>query len=360
MRNLLTVSVLATSLAAQTITTAPAGFENTRGTGSVLYPFSATLTPAGSFRYQEVHTSLRGTTLNNIVAANFRRDESATATATAVARTGNIEFVLGTGDVQTFTPDFAANFSGGRSVVFVRKPVNLVSWVGPGNGTLEAWSNRLPFDTPFSYAGTADLLWEVSYDSMTPTGTYNSDRSAGGGSLWTSASGTNIGTGCTATGRTTPFLLNTTLYHHVGSQLLRLQYWVTNGPSTTPAVMNIDTVNSNLSAPFLCGTLIALPTLSLPIGVTSTTGATPTLNYLSFPYNPSFLSNSLFMQALAPDAGQSQPFLPLVLSQGEDCRWPAVNVPTPASTSYIYNADLTAQFGNGPFFAGSVITGLEQ
>jgi hypothetical protein len=352
---------LAGCLAAQTtITTAPSGFEATRGTSSVLYPFSGTQAPVGSFRYQEVHTTLRNTVLSNIVSVSFRRDESATASTTAVARTANIEFALGHGDVEQFTPDYAANFTGGRNVVFVRKPVNMADWTAPGDGaTPMPWTNRLPFDVPFSYLGIQDLVWEVSYDSMTPTGTYNSDRATNTGSLWTSRSSPNIGTGCVATGRTAAFTLNTTLYHHIGSKLLRMQYWVTNGPSNQTAILHIDGAQSSLTAPFLCGTVIALPTIALPIGLTGATGSTPTLNHINIPFRAVFVSNSIYMQSVALDPGQTAPFVPLVLSQGEDVMWPALTVTTPASTAYIYNADLTAALGNGPFTAGSVITGFE-
>lgn len=360
MRHTFLLLVAASPLAAQTITTTPAGFENTRGTSSVSYPFSGTITPAGSFRYQEIHTTLVGTPMTNIVAANFRRDESTTTTATAVARTANVEFKMGHGNRDRFTPDFAANFSGGATTVFVRKPVNLVSWVGPGNGTLEPWTNRLPFDSNFTYNGTDHLVWEVNYDSMTPTGTYNSDRATGSGSLWTSRSGVNLGTGCVATGRTSAFVLTTTAYHHVGSQIARLQAYVSNAPSSSPVILSIDAVNSNLQLPFLCSTLYALPTVTLSLGASSATGGTSSLNFYTFPFNPIFLTASIYMQAVSPDPGQASNFLPLALSQGEDVLWPALSVTTPAPAAYIYNADLTAAFGNGPFFAGSVICGFER
>jgi hypothetical protein len=350
---------LAGAAVAQTITTAPAGFETARGTTSVLYPFSGTLAPAGSFRYQEVHTSLRTTPLNNIVAVNFRRDEGTTTTTTAVARTANIEFVLGLGDIERFTPDFAGNILASRTVAFVRKPVNLADWTAPGNGTTPMpWTNRLPLDVPFSYPGTQDLVWEVSYDSMTPTGTYNSDRATASGSLWNSTSGTNIGTGCVATGRTAAFTLTTTLFHHVGSKILRLQYYVANGPTSQPVVMHVAGQNSNIVTPLLCGTLIAMPTISIPMGVTSATGGTSTLNFLSFPFANSFLNFPIFMQSAAIDPGLGGGVLPVALSQGEQCTWPAVTA-TGGTTAYIYNADLTQTFGSGPFTAGSVILGLE-
>lgn len=352
--------ILTAAGTAQTITTTPAGFEATRGTSSVLYPFSATTAPAGSFRYQEIHTTLVGTPMTNIVAANFRRDESTATTTTALARTGNVEFVMGHGDIQRFTSDFAGNYTLGSTTVFVRKPVNLVDWQGPGNGTLEPWTNRLPFDANFSYNGTDHLIWEVNYDSMTPTGTYNSDRASGSGSLWTSRSGVNLGTGCIATGRTSAFTLTTTMFHHVGSQLARLQAYVTNGPSTQPVILTVDGTNSNLSLPFLCGTLYALPTVTIPMPATSATGASPTLNFYSFPFSSGLLTSNLYMQAVSPDPGQNPTVLPLALSQGEDCLWPALSVTTPAPASYIYSATLTAQFGSGPFFAGSVICGLER
>src|SRR5687767_8730536 len=105
MRTVLALLGLAGAIAAQTITTTPAGFEATRGTSSVLYPFSGTTAPAGSFRYQEIHTTLVGTPLANIAAANFRRDESTATTTTATARTANVEFVMGHGAIQRFTPD---------------------------------------------------------------------------------------------------------------------------------------------------------------------------------------------------------------------------------------------------------------
>jgi len=358
MRTTLALLVSAGAVAAQTITTTPAGFETARGTSSVTYPFSGTMTPVESFRYQEIHTSLVGTPLVNIAAANFRRDESTSTTPTAAARTANIEFKMGHGHRDLFTPDFAANFSAGSSVVFVRKPVNLASWIGPGNGTLEPWSNRLPFDTPFTYNGTDHLIWEVSYDSMAPTGTYNADRVPASGALWTGSSGANLGVGCVATGRTLAFTLATTIFHHVGSRIGRVQANVSNGPANVPVILSVDSVNSNLQVPFLCGTVYAMPTITLPIGTTSSTGASAPF-HLTFPFHPGFLTTHLFLQAVSPDPGQAPNFLPIVLSQGEDCLMPALSVANPAAEAYIYHADLNSPFGNGPFFAGSVVCGLE-
>ena len=359
---LLAMATAIPSLAAQTITTTPAGYETVRGTSAVLYPFSGTLSPVGSFRYQEVHTTLRTKPLAMIKAANFRRDESTTTTTTAVARTAMLEFAMGHGDIERFAGNFAENYTGGRTVVFTRKSVNLADWqTGTGGGTNpEPWTNRFLFDVPFSYNGINDLVWEVAYDSMTPTGTYNADRVPGTGSFSNSLAGTALGTGCIATGRTSAFSLTATQHHHIGSKMLRTVLYVTNGPTTQPVVVHADVVDPNLSVPILCGAIRANPTLSIPLGVTSATGGTNTLMSLSIPFNSAFLTTHTFLQAVALDPGQAPNLLPVVLSQGRDIIWPALTVTTPAPALYTYNPDLTSAYGLGPFTAGLVPCGFEQ
>jgi hypothetical protein len=360
MRRFLPFLALAAMAPAQTITTAPAGYEHVRGTASTPYPFSSDLSSAGTFRYQEVHTSLVGTPLSNLIAASFRRDESRTFTSSAVARTARIEFVLGHGDIERYTPDFEHNYTNGRSVVFARRPVNLVDWRGPGNSTLEPWTNRIPFDTAFSYNGTDALVWEVSYDSLTPTGMYNADRAAGGGNLWTSAAAASLGIGCVLAGRTNPFLLTTTLFHHIGSRTARMQAFVSDGPPSAAVVLSFDTAATDLLLPNLCTRLRVLPTVSLPLGVTNAAGATSPVNYLTFTFTPPFTALHVFAQAVALDASLPPHLIPVALSQAQDCQWPALDVTTPATAAYTYSIDLGATFGSGPFTAGSVICGFEQ
>ncbi|MCC6670450.1 MAG: hypothetical protein IT458_05270 [Planctomycetes bacterium] len=345
------------AFAQATITTAPAGYEATVGTSSVLYPWS--FTSATAFRYQEIHTSLKGAPLANIKAANFRRDESASTFTTSVARTQDVTFKMGHGNIAVFQTNFNANYTGAPTTVFTRKPVNLPDWtLRQGTGGVEPWTLRLPYDANFNYDGVQDLLWEVIWENSTATGNYTTDRtSSTTGSVSSSSAGANLGTGCIATGRTSAFTLAATVYTHLNNSLMRLRTSCTNAPTSTPVLMAIDAVNSNLTVPGLCTTLYALPTLLVPIGTSSATGAVA-IQDISLAYDANLQTQRIYLQAIALDAGLSG--IPVALSQGENCLWPAAPVTGP-NFLYTYSTDITgATPTNGPFTAGSAICGFER
>jgi hypothetical protein len=270
----------------------------------------------------------------------------------------NVEFRLGHGAINRFACRFNENYLGAPTVAYTRKPTNLPDWtMRVGSGAVEPWSLRLPLDVAWSYDGVRDLVWEVVWDGSTATGSYTTDRASGSGSVFSSSTGTVIGTGCTATGRTSAFSLTTIGYTHLTNGLMRLRVSASNAPSTAPLTLMADAVNSNLTVPGLCATVIALPVLQVALGTSSATGALAALD-LHLPWLPALQTTPVYLQAITVDPGQ--PGLPLALTQGRRQQWPAAPT-TPGTAAYTYSTDVTgATLGSGPFTAGSAICGFER
>ena len=71
----------------------------------------------------------------------------------------------------------------------------------------------------------------------------------------------------------------------------------------TPAFLFIDATQSNLQLPGLCGTVYALPTIQVPIGVADGTGALPPFYISRIPFSQATVGLTLYSQAAAIDVG---------------------------------------------------------
>ncbi len=343
---------LCASVSTQTITSSPAGLENTPGPSSAVRPFYSS-----GYRFQVVDHSLAGTAINFITAINFRRDDKAAVVAGAVARTADVTVIMGHGDVRMLQNVWGDNYTAGSSTVFSKKSINLPDLTAQtAGGGAEPWSIRIPLDSPFSYNGTDDFVYETIYENPSVTSSFNLDRAAATSGLSALTFGSTIGAGCTPTGAAGPFSLTTINYSHHGGKLMRLGYQTKNGPANQSVILNISGVQSAITLPGLCSTLVATPDITAVLGTTDSAGVIPRL-YLAFPHLASLISGNLYTQAVALDPGATG--FPIALSQGADLQWPA---PGPSTSSYgfIYSSDPASAQGAGPItFIGPVIAGLE-
>lgn len=329
--------------------TLPTGYqarpgEYSTGTG-VTYPFGRSV----NFAYQEVHSSWNGTTQAPLTAIGFRRAPRRAANATALAHTVDATITMGPGNLPGFTNTFATNFTGTATVTMATRTVNMPDWTQPfvPEYLFSIW---MPLDAPYVVDTTQDFVWDLLLMNSTlpnvSSSLYYSDRTS-----TTSATGFVLGTGCIATGQTSPVALTTSFTNNTTTGLMGLTFGGSNFPASVPGVLHLGLTNLNLPFPGLCGTVHASPDVAIPIGPTGATG-TLTSTSITFPFQASLLNAYFYTQALAPDAGQAG--LPLVLSNAREGGFP------PGSTfKYIYSLTPPALTGSGPFTAGSVISAYQ-
>lgn len=339
--------LLPLSLSAQSLTL-PSGYQNRpgeylRGDG-VLYPFGRSV----NFDYQEVHHDWNGRTLPALTAIGFRRAPNRVANTTAVAHTIDATVTMGPGDVNAFTSTFATNYTAPSTVVFSTRTINMPDWTQPivPRETFSLW---LPLDAPYTVDTSRDFVWQLLVQNSTlpnvNNSLYNSDRTA-----TTSASSVSVGAGCVATGRAAAMTLSATFTN--SSTTTSLAFLGANYPAGVPVILHVGLTNPNLQLPGLCGRVYAMPDLALPAGPTSASGALAQTT-LALPRGRALRSAHLFLQALAPDAGQAG--LPLALSEGCEGGLP----PGTGVFKYIYSLSPPSAIGSGPFTAGSVITAYQ-
>jgi hypothetical protein len=145
--------------------TVPLGLEAREGNGCSIWanPFAA---PQGRFQYSDA--ALRGPARPGLQRLELRRD--ATQVGTFPARTARVGLLLAECDAAALTTAFAANYAGNASLVFSPKPVAIPDLSALPVGAPAAWSIAIPFDVPWSYSGTLDLIWEVQLDSNSQPG----------------------------------------------------------------------------------------------------------------------------------------------------------------------------------------------
>ena len=76
-------------------------------------------------------------------------------------RTVEIEAFVAQSDHANVSSTFASNYLTTPVKVFNKKNVMTPDWTARPRRLPSAFDFKLPFDTPFPYAGTTDLLWEI-------------------------------------------------------------------------------------------------------------------------------------------------------------------------------------------------------
>lgn len=190
MRTLLSLCVLGSTLAAQGLVT-PAHFATSEGNNSIQIPLGTTGTPS---RFQQIHDDMSGTP-RTINALAFRRDgfnTSAYGAYTVIVDVSLSTSPMNSGNVGT---TFDSNHGADRANVALQKVVSLPATTF---STTRPFAYKVPFNQPFSFAGSGPLLWDITVTSRTNSGALNFDAFSGSNTNpqawdWT------IGTGCKAT-----------------------------------------------------------------------------------------------------------------------------------------------------------------
>lgn len=348
---LATVLAFASGLAAQVVATAPSGLANSLSASSAGDPFSAL--PYQRFQY--CHPSLIGSNLPPLTAVNFRRDKSFVRPQNT-ARSLSVEVVMGHGAIGRFDEQFDANYTVDRTVAVATRSVALPNLFYAVNGANqpEPWSIHIPLDQPFTYQPAHALILEFTTTQGNGDYALQSSDSAGG-ALMNLLTGTTNDYGCRATGRAADMQLNTTQWTHVQNGMMRLQAELNWAPANAPAWLNIATNDANLTVPGLCAAVHALPTIQLPLGTADAAGRIPTQTW-RLPYLAALRTTTLFMQAIAFDAGQSG--LPLALSNDQQCRWPTAPTQAPSAAIAVSQQPGAAR-ASALAFGGVAICGLE-
>jgi hypothetical protein len=324
--------------------TSPAGYVTVEGSSNhdyILFKYD-------DMRWQQLDQTSVGQGLQVVQRVSWRRDGTSGVDPTWAARTMDIQVVLSNAVMPgAVSEDFDANYSGAPTVVFTMKSVNLPDWTQPPASVPAPFDLNLQLDTPWAYTALEPFLWEVRTKNNTSGSDYGNDFQSMSGGTGSSNLGTAIGTGCVATGRTAAMSLGATIKNQFTR--FRLAYTLTNGPSSALAVANVDIVNSNLSPPGLCGTLVALPTLAVPLGTTDPAGAAST-SIENIPFAANLIGKTIYSQGLAIDLGQ--PGIPVALSNGRSNVFPTTPA-TPATVTRVYGYRLTS----GSMRAPSVWTG---
>lgn len=334
-------------LAAAQVTT-PVGFNSTEG-NATFFSFG------GTRRLQSIDASQAAT---SAVYTRFsmRRDGTSATSTQYAARTADVQVSLGVANTGVISGDLAQNVAG-ATVVYALRSTNLPDWTNAPTTPPAAFDLNLTLDAPYVHAG-GPLVWEVIHSNSTVTTQTALDRQY---NAFGSAAGALIAgsVGCIATGNAAAFSHTTALRNGGapgGSMGMHLQVTTTAAPATAPVLLSIDVVDSALSVPFLCTTLHAQPTLLLPLGTSSATGAIPA-QHISFAHSPNLVGSALVTQLVSIDAGQQAPFLPVVLSNGRTTTMPAdpAIICSPACYGFATPPATTGTL----FFGGCIIVELQ-
>ena len=333
--------LLVCGLSAQGVTS-PKGYDTTEG-NMIFYHWN------GTRRFQQIDNTHKGTPFV-VKSISFRRDGTGGG-ANATARTFNVSADMGYASWGVASTVMDDNFlAGTKTNVFTYKSVSMPDWTAVPTPPA-AFDFTLVYDAMWPYTGTSALVWTVSYDSG-PSGQAQTDRQyvAAGP---TSSAGTALGTGCIATGNASAFGHTMTFSNFGASGGMALTGGVTLAPASTPVTLFLDGVNSNLTIPGLCSVLYALPTIQLPLGTSSATGAI-TQRVYQVPYNAGIQGGTLFTQCMALDVGQ--PGYPIVVSNGRQTTMPAA--PVGGGTECLYQWSTLPTVTGSPTYGGGIVAFL--
>jgi hypothetical protein len=348
----LCTAMLAAAATAQGFTS-PAGYTTTEGSSNhdyILFRYT-------DLTFQQLDETSVGTpaVVNRI---SFRRDGTGAANAAWAARTLDIEAVLSDSiKPVAISETYSANYVGTPTVVFARRPVNLPDWTQLPVSVPAPWNLNLQLDTPWVYTGLNPFLWELRVTNNTQLTNYGNDFQSTPGSTSTSNAGTIPAgsTGCIATGQTTAMSLTVGVKNQVVR--FRIAFNAIRTVPLSPALVFLDSVNSNLAVPGLCATLVAMPNIVLPLGASDATGVVPELAIDNIPYAASMVGGSFFSQAASIDL--AQPVFPVALSNGRQSTFPTPPV-THSTVTRVYGYRLSATSMRAPsVWTGGMVTLLD-
>lgn len=305
------LTVSAALLPAQSVTS-PRGLDTTEGNTSFLHFTSSRI-------YQQIDNTHRGSQFA-VRSLGWRRNGTGSGGGTnAPARTFDLEVRMDQVSMAKLSRVIAQNWRN-PTVVFARRTVNFPDWTGL-NGSPSPFDFSVTLDAPFPYLGNDALLICFDYTNNSATSGVNVDRDFTGASTSTS---TALGTGCTVTGGTAPFLHGMRLENNgpgMPAYGMRIRVDGSRALAGANVFANLAFADSNLTVPGLCTTLHALPTITVDLGRSDPTGVLPECS-LSFPHTPSAVGTTLVTQLLQLDPGQTSG-IPVALSNGRRAVMPS-------------------------------------
>ncbi|MHC4513835.1 MAG: hypothetical protein ACYS5W_09070 [Planctomycetota bacterium] len=375
------VAALVTSLSAQGPTfhsTLPAGLLKTGGDYSSGNGVSYVL-DRGVFHYQEVHKDWLGK-VKVLQGVSYRRAWNRANDAACTARKFDMLFRVGYGDLSKFTKtSFNSNYTRGRKVMLGTEsssgntavPINLPSWVNKPVTAPAPFNAIIPFKGIFVYDAKDDFIWELEITKIdTQNGNYYCDRHKATGG--TSSSGPSAYVPATrppcndsAITRTNGAYMYGYCYVYNSSystvsyrdklRVYNYSYYTAPGanvaaaisPFPLPSGVNIGAICNRLyfdaSKPFH---VIFRPATNDQNARTSSHATTNLL----IPWNNAYANIKLMMQTAWSDSKTG--FFSLTAARSAT----VPSYPKPLNTIYTYRLG-TATTLNGPYSAGSVVTG---
>ncbi len=308
MRNLLhlaVVATIATPVIAQPdhFTSSPAGYESTEGSLSVdLIGKEALL------RFQQIDATNWGSKADRNRIA-FRRDGLMPFDPNYVARTLDMELVMGEGDLATATSNFDGNYTAGtKTVVISRKRVSFPDWQAAPALAPQSESNWaiLWLDSQWSYLGKqatgTDLVWEVRVWANDQAGkSYPMDADPVVLSVMQGATGSTGNSSCVTTGQTRGMNNHVEFFNH-GTKMSSA-FDISRAAPNSPATMLLGTTAQSIAIGGLCSTLELIPVTDVFMGNTDGTGFA-FLSIDPIAYNTSLIGQSFYSQAVALDNTQ--------------------------------------------------------
>jgi hypothetical protein len=239
---------------------------------------------------------------------------------------------------------FANNYIGAPMLVIPRQNIN----IGPTAvaGSPAPFELILPLMTPFVYNGQASLAWEVKQYANVANGLSNSMDTQSGTST-NGATPALTGTGCTATGQSSPMDLG--VQHVDRGGAYQFGAYVTGAPANAPVILFLGSADPNLAVAGLCGNVHTNLLLLLGVAMADNAGfirelgTSTTLNYPSAHFTyvlpNSFGGATFYAQAHAIDLGRPDP-IPVTNSNGRSWVVPLANTTVVAKASRLYNFQL--------------------
>ena len=276
----------------------------------VVSPPYATITEGGTSsdipftnvaRYQQITGDLRGTA-RTLQALALRRDGVLPPNGNYVARTLDLQVLCCNSSYTGASSTFASNYVGAPTVVYTRKLVGLPDFTGYLGPFPAPWQIQLPFDVPFPYAGTSDLLYELKTFSTTASTAYVVDAVSSRDSAQFGGS-TSVGTGCST--QNGWMNVRAAFLSSAMTQTITFNWTVELGPTNALAGLLVGFTNPNVVVPNLCpnsggNRLYCDGAVASLLGSTDALGRW-ILPTLTVPYNPAFVGGTLTAQAAAVD-----------------------------------------------------------
>lgn len=272
----------------------------------------------------------------------FRRD----ASPSGATRTLDATVTLSTGSLLYFVGDTATMHGPNQSVVLQQTGVNFPDW-STSAGSPAPFDFVLKFQKPFVYT-LGDLIWSVYYTNPSDSGLATNDRE------WTgpvTGASTVVGAGCGGFSHTMQLENNGPGMVKSG---MRIRVNASSAPASSPAWLLVDFTASNIPVPGLCASLYALPTIFLPLPVTTSTGTLP-LVYVGFPYTAAAQGATIVTQLLSVDPTQTG--LPLVVSNGRSATMPTSSTTSSKDAAYMWSSNPTTT--GSVFFGGCLVVELK-